>query len=345
MNWQWTSIYIFIRSFQLLFSDLPRYPPKIQYHSKPSINKKASTKMNDSDIIARVYPHSTNSNIASRAIAASSLCTHPPQDIDETPYSRSERERTEPPEDLNEPLPCAEIRFSNVPRTGRGILIGSHPDCDIVVSKRGISSRHISLTFDEQRRFIVKDWGSLIGTQVTYDGQGVGKRSKFQWIIGGAEIPRNTDNIILEMRSDISFLIVVPQYDTSCPEYMEKADCFCRGTAPAEELLVDLDLVSRPMTMAPTGVNTPGTDDIYLKKRLGEGSFGEVTHLWNVSTGQEYALKTPSEKAIKRGHVDVAAWRREARIMGQVSHASIPLLSIPCFTNVFVFIAPYYYAT
>ncbi|KAJ4188718.1 hypothetical protein NW767_011826 [Fusarium falciforme] len=33
--------------------------------------------------------------------------------------------------------------------------------------------------------------------------------------------------------------------------------------------------------MAPTGANTPGTDDIYLKKKLGEGSFGVVTHLWN----------------------------------------------------------------
>ncbi|EEU47588.1 uncharacterized protein NECHADRAFT_78163 [Fusarium vanettenii 77-13-4] len=237
--------------------------------------------MNDSDIIACVYPHSTYSNIASQAIAASWLCPNPPQDLDEIPYNRSERERTGSPDDTIESLPCAEIRFSNIPRTGRGIIIGSHPDCDIVVLKRGISSRHISITFDEQKRLIVKDWGSLIGTQVTYDGQGAGKRSKFQWIIGGPEIPRNTDDLILEIRNDISFRIVISQHEIYCPEYIEKVDRFCHGTASPEELLDDLNLISRPMTMAPTGANTPGRDDIYLGNKLGEGSFGVVTHLWN----------------------------------------------------------------
>ncbi|KAL6361270.1 hypothetical protein LRP88_04736 [Fusarium phalaenopsidis] len=133
----------------------------------------------------------------------------------------------------------------------------------------------------DQKRLIVKDWGSLIGTQVAYDNQGAGKRSKFQWIIGGPEIPRNTYNLILEIRNDVSFRIVVSQHDVSCPEYIEKVDRFCRGTASPEELLDDLDLISRPITMASIGANTPGTDDIYLKKKLGEGSFGAVTHLWN----------------------------------------------------------------
>ncbi|KAI8675417.1 hypothetical protein NCS57_00442800 [Fusarium keratoplasticum] len=249
--------------------------------------------MNDSDIIARVYPHGTNSNIPFEAITASPLCSHPPQDHVETPYNRNERERTELPEDTIGSPPCAEIRFSNIPRTSRGILIGSHTECDIVVALKGISSRHISITFDDQKRLIVKDWGSLVGTQVTYDNQGAGTRSKFQWIIGGAEVPRNTANIILDLQNGISFRIVASRHDTSCPNYAEKVDRFCCGTASAEELLDDLNLISRPLTMAPTGANTPGTDDIYLKKKLGEGSFGLVTHLWHVSTGQEYALKKP----------------------------------------------------
>ncbi|WAO87066.1 Hypothetical protein NCS54_00436100 [Fusarium falciforme] len=237
--------------------------------------------MNDSDIIARVYPHGTNSNIPFEAITASLLCTHPPQDYVEKPYHRNERERTELPEDTRGSPPCAEIRFSNIPRTSRGILIGSHSECDIVVPLKGVSSRHISITFDDQKRLIVKDWGSLVGTQVTYDSQGAGTRSKFQWIIGGAEVPRNTANIILDLQNGISFRIVASRHDTSCPDYIEKADRFCCGTASAEELLDDLDLISRPMTMAPTGANTPGTDDIYLKKKLGEGNFGVVTQLWN----------------------------------------------------------------
>ncbi|RSL95058.1 hypothetical protein CDV31_014072 [Fusarium ambrosium] len=84
--------------------------------------------------------------------------------------------------------------------------------------------------------------------------------------------------------------------------------------------------------MAPTGVNTPGTGDIYVKKRLGEGSFGEVSHLWNVNTGQEYALKKPSENAMKRGDVNIAAWLREVRIMRQVSHPHIVALLVESFT-------------
>ncbi|RSL83057.1 hypothetical protein CEP52_016808 [Fusarium oligoseptatum] len=84
--------------------------------------------------------------------------------------------------------------------------------------------------------------------------------------------------------------------------------------------------------MAPTGVNTPGTGDIYVKKRLGEGSFGEVSHLWNVNTGQEYALKKPSENAMKRGDVNIAAWLREVRIMRQVSQPHIAALLVESFT-------------
>ncbi|RSL46939.1 hypothetical protein CEP53_010124 [Fusarium sp. AF-6] len=288
--------------------------------------------MNDSDIIARMYPHGTNSNIPLESITASPLCSHPPRDHIETPYNRNEREETEPPENTTSSSPCVEIRFSNIPRTSRGVLIGSHAECDIVVPLRGISLRHISITFDDEKRLIVKDWGSLMGTQVTYNTRGAGTRSKFQCIISGAELLRNTDNIILTIHEGISFRILVSIHDICSPDYIEKVDRFCCGTALAEELLDDLDLISQPRTMAPTGVNTPSTGDIYVKKRLGEGSFGEVSHLWNVNTGQEYALKKPSENAMKRGDVNIAAWLREVRIMRQVSHPHIVALLVESFT-------------
>lgn len=291
-------------------------------------------KMDNSDIIARIYPHNTGSTVPFQAIAASPLCNHPHHHFDETPYNRNERERTEPPEETDGPQLCAEIRFSNIPRTGRGVLIGSDPDCDIVVPRKGISLRHISITFDDQKRLIVKDWGSLMGIQVTYDSLGVGTRRKFQWIVGGHQVPDKKTSIILELHKAISFRITVPYHDISCPDYIEKVNRFGRGAASAEYLLEDLDLISRPRTELPTGANTPGTGAIYVKKRLGEGSFGAVTYLWNVSTGQEYALKKPSEKAMMRGDVSIAAWLREARIMRQVSHASIPpLICCPCYTN------------
>ncbi|KAI8722512.1 hypothetical protein NCS52_00395200 [Fusarium sp. LHS14.1] len=207
--------------------------------------------MNNLDIIARIYPHSTSSTVAFQAIAASSL---------------------------------------------------------------------------------FKDWGSLTGIQVTYDSQGAGKRSKFQWMVGGHEVPSKKTSIVLELHKAISFRIVVPYHDISCPEYIEKVNHFCRGTASAEDLLEDLDLISRPRTQLPTGVNTPDTGAIYVKKRLGEGSFGTVTHLWDVRTGQECALKTPSDKAMAKGIIDIEAWRKEARIMRQVAHPHIVTLLKESFT-------------
>jgi serine/threonine-protein kinase Chk2 len=283
--------------------------------------------MSNSDIVALIYPHVDVFGAATRAIEASSFYNPPLIDPSQSAYDTDEDDSTQISNHLNvrieDTLPFAKITFDYAPKTNRGILIGSSPACDLVVRRKGVSSRHISLTFDEEKRLIIKDWGSLAGIQVTYDGEGAGERSKFRWIVGGDKIPDSKLSIILELHKTISFRIIIPYHDISCPEYIERVDRFCRGTASPEALLEDLDLISRPGTMLPTGVNTPGTGDIYLEKRLGEGSFGEVTHLWNVSTGQDYALKTPSEKAIRSGDVHVEAWRREARIMGQVSHASI----------------------
>ncbi|KAJ4308528.1 hypothetical protein N0V84_012046 [Fusarium piperis] len=277
--------------------------------------------MSNSDIIALIYPHVDAFGAATRAIQASPFYNPPLMDPSQSSYDRDGDDSTQISNRLNvrleDTLPFAKITFGYAPKTNRGILIGSSPSCDLVVREKGVSLSQISLTFDKEKRPIIRDWGSLTGIQVTYDGEGAGKRSKFQWIVGGNKIPDSKISIILELHKTISFRIIIPCHDISCPEYIEKVDRFCRGTASPEDLLEDLDLISRPGTMFPTGVNTPGTGDIYLKKRLGEGSFGEVTHLWNVSTGQDYALKTPSERAMRGRDVNIEAWRREARIMGQ----------------------------
>ncbi|KAJ4230717.1 hypothetical protein NW757_013982 [Fusarium falciforme] len=103
------------------------------------------------------------------------------------------------------------------------------------------------------------------------------------------------------------------------PAYIDKVNRFKQGTATAEDLLDDLGL-SNPSTRPRTGAHTPGTGEIHLSKKLGEGSFGVVTHLWNVSTGDEHVVKAPTSKAIRKKKVDKKAWRREADIMAQVSH-------------------------
>ncbi|KND93130.1 hypothetical protein TOPH_02411 [Tolypocladium ophioglossoides CBS 100239] len=124
-------------------------------------------------------------------------------------YGRRERESTEPPDDQGasalDYLPCLEVKFSDIPRTDRGLVFGYNPNCDVVLPHQGISNYHFSLTFDNHHRLIVKDWGSLIGTQVTYNGEGEGTRRHFQWIIGGHDIPQRKKNIIITVQDPISF--------------------------------------------------------------------------------------------------------------------------------------------
>ena len=198
---------------------------------------------------------------------------------------------------------------------------------------KSISYCHFSLTFDEDKRLVVKDWGSLEGTEVTYNGEGQGKRREFQWIVSGHGVIEEKDSIVINVNPFMSFQIIVAKHDISSQAYIDKVDWFCQGTATAEDLLDDLNFPDRG-TERPTGAHTPDTGAIHLRKRLGEGSFGVVTHFWNVSDGSEYALKEPSAKAIRKRKVNVDAWAREARIMGQISHVCLPSASRhPLFSN------------
>ena len=218
-----------------------------------------------------------------------------------------------------------EIKFSDIPRTSHGIVFGCQSDSDVVLPNlKGISKHHFSLTFDDANRLIVRDWGSLLGTEVTYDGEGRGKRSNFQWIVGGDPNPHKKTSIRITVHDTVEFQIVAAHHDLTSPNYIAKVHWFRQGTATAEDLFRDLDIPQRQDTELPTEAHTPGSGEIHLRKEIGEGSYGVVTHFWNVSSGSEYALKEPTARAIRKRQVNYDAWRKEARIMGQISHVRMP---------------------
>ncbi|KAK7429750.1 hypothetical protein QQZ08_003776 [Neonectria magnoliae] len=200
------------------------------------------------DIIAYLYPHNDNKKWASNAIEANPRHMPPRLQPAEDRYSRGERESTEPLETQGasalDHLPYLVVRLSDVPRTDKGLLFGSNSHCDVVLRVRGISNVHFSLTFDEFNRPIVKDLNSLRGTEVTYHGEGEGVRRDFQWIVA----------------------------------YIDKLNRFKQGIATAEDLLDDLGLLNPP-TRPCIGAHTPGTREICLRKKLGEGSYSVVTYL------------------------------------------------------------------
>ncbi|KAL2758158.1 hypothetical protein ACRALDRAFT_1092158 [Sodiomyces alcalophilus JCM 7366] len=281
--------------------------------------------MDDADHIAYIYPVQHSWKLAEKAIR-NTPGHRPPQIVEPKPkaqYSRRARELTAPPEDApaSSILPCIELKFSRIPRTDRGIVFGSSPNSDVVLPYEGVSGCHFSITFEDTNNLIVKDWGSLMGTEVTYNGQGNGKRRKFQWIVAGHRALSGMNDIVVIVQDVISFQIVVAGYDTRSQECAKKVRLFRQGKATAEDLFGDLELVGE--TRRPTGTHTPGTGPIYLKKTLGEGSFGVVTRYWNVSTGEEFAVKKPSAQVVRSRSVNKTAWMNEARVMKQVSHVRL----------------------
>jgi hypothetical protein len=81
-----------------------------------------------------------------------------------------------------------EISLSKIPKGKRGLEAGWDPNADIPLPTGvpGLSSRHFSLTFNDDYYFIVKDLNSRAGTSVIYGDKDGGPRSS-EWIIGGDE--------------------------------------------------------------------------------------------------------------------------------------------------------------
>lgn len=283
------------------------------------------------DLIACLYPishrslqHVIQSN-KNRLRYAGTRSPSPlsPASPQEHHSSRHERQPTAEPEKLDHlDPPRLELRFSHGPQTRHGFVFGSDDKSDIVLPAiSGVSFHHFALTFDQQNRPIVQDLGSLCGTEVTYDERGQGKRRNFRWVVGGDDTPNSAKTIIINIHNQLQFQIVIIHHDLTSQLYRENVDSFRRGTIDTENLLSRLDLP--PETERPTGTHTPGTGAIFLQKKLGQGGFGVVTHFWNVSTAEQYALKQPSPRAIKDKDVDVLAWKREANIMGRIEHVSL----------------------
>lgn len=287
--------------------------------------------MGDADLIACIYPvlHPKN-NIAIDAIRANARHTPPrlPGSAQDAQCGPGERESTAPPED-SEPaptyfyLPCIELRFSNIPRTRHGLLFGRDPKSDVVLPHRHVSFHQFTLTFDTEKRLVVKDWGSSYGVEVTYDNEGRGRRSNFQWILGGGEVPRQKESIIINLQDTVKFQVVTNYHNIASQAYSDNIRQFWEDMSIVPELFGGLGIARGPETELPTGAQTPSKGEIYLRKELGRGGFGVVTHLWNVSNGVEYALKEPLRYPWK------AIWEKEARIMEQVSHVCNSLLPLP----------------
>lgn len=190
----------------------------------------------------------------------------------------------------------------------------------------GVSRFHLSFTFDDQNRPIVRDLGSLWGTKVTYDGEKGESRSKFDWLLQAPGSVRNEGKLpVLEVTPHIQFRVFVPPRDFTSQDHIDRVTAFRQGTADPGGMLASLVLHSGSRTTLPSGTQTPAhpSGTILYKRFLGNGVFGVVSYIWNVTTGEEYAVKEPLLEVIRSGQVIMKDWKKEANMMGALSHPHI----------------------
>ena len=317
-------------------------------------NHESNHDYDDNDVIAYIYPavgtqgyleaaHSIDKSAASplylgprrRRSRVVETSQSGPSDI----FARYERERTvEEEEDEDEGQShgdldyeaCIRVTFDNIPKTRYGLRVGRDSDAEFrVLDLPGVSAYHFALTFDANYRLIVRDLGSSLGTTVIYDDMERGRWSLFDWIVGGSDFLQKVNTIVVKVTKFLQFRLVIPRHDVDSKSYRDRVDRFRAGTTDAEQVLDlgRLGPLSRVNTAVPSGARTPTSGPsrhVTVHKELGTGGFGVVYHVWNVSTGEEYALKEP-----KKGSGHDAQWKREIVIMKRISHVSAPSIS-PC---------------
>ncbi len=242
-------------------------------------------------------------------------------------FDRRDREPTVDVEEEHDALdyePCIRVDFGHIPKTRFGLRAGRSEDAELRLAPLpAVGFYHFALTFDDNYCLVVRDLGSTCGTTVLYGPRERGRWAKFDWIVGGSGFLKGVSPIIVKVSQFLQFRLVIPRHNVRSKSYRDKVDRFRGGTADTEHLLDlgDVGLLSRVRTEAPTGMQTPvsqPTAAVTLRKKIGQGSFAVVYRVWNVSTGEQYALKKPGTTSF-----DAAAWEREAVIMDRIDHVSL----------------------
>lgn len=279
----------------------------------------------DADVIARLYPADMSG--FARDVIEGHLGHTPPR---RPPPDLASRELTVEPEEirsLGDELPYIEFKFSQPPRSSSGFVFGTRPNSDVVLRDRegktlpGLSRNHFALTYkntfrDGRSRLVVRDLESLHGTTVTYDAMGKDRRRKFDWTVSGSAVALRVQTLIIQPNPRLRFRLVVMQHNISSPAYNAKIRMFRGGAALAMDFLGGLGLENGPATELQTGAHTPVKDPILIERELiAKTGSTIVTRYWDVSTGEEYACKSPAG-----ARYDTRDWEGQMRVMGKVSH-------------------------
>ncbi|KAI1492888.1 kinase-like domain-containing protein [Biscogniauxia mediterranea] len=223
-----------------------------------------------------------------------------------------------------------QITFETIPRTDIGIIFGCSDNCDVVLPrKKGVAYHHGVLTFNANRQLIYRDLGSEWGSRVRYLKatkywySRKEWRSGFHWIIGGHKALEDSQAVIIEVGPSLEIQIIVHHKDFSDSAFTETMQRFRKDIADNRAQHLVLNLQS-PVTEPIPSTHIIGTGPVTMNRLLGSGTYGNVSYSWNVSTGDEYAIKRPSLEAKgRRDRSYIEDWKSEAGILRKLSHPHI----------------------
>lgn len=184
------------------------------------------------------------------------------------------------------PRSALTLSFDQRPRGLRGFVIGTDPkSCDIVLPKvRGISRRHCHITFDSEKRLVLRDT-SKHGTTVWYDGHSNGRRRHETWLLSSGfsyGFPSAVNSIVIDIQM-IRFQIVVNSFLPQSDSYQRQVDDFLSCVSPVS-LLPGRD----SLTPAPLRIQRP----ILVRYTIAlDDEKAPETYLWNASRPWEPMTK------------------------------------------------------
>ncbi|PGG96978.1 serine/threonine protein kinase [Helicocarpus griseus UAMH5409] len=209
------------------------------------------------------------------------------------------------------------LGFNKPPKNiTRGFAFGTEPErCDVLLAPKrrqgGISGVHFYITFDREGRVVLRDQ-STRKTSVSYDGWGAQhRRRNFRWIL----FPQTVRTSTVHLPGSFALEIIAPPVHHVCKtKYKNNVQSYLEASSSTELGLGGLYFDS----MITTRPDSPTDGPIYFPiKKLGEGGFGMVRLVVDVSTGVEYASKEPREDM---NESSLAEFQHELKIMQNLDH-------------------------
>jgi serine/threonine protein kinase len=213
--------------------------------------------------------------------------------------------------------------------------------CDIQLGGRGVikgvGGNRFHITFSEQGDLIL-NVHSTHGVAVSYNSQAENEiRHQFTWRLDfKTEDDRQWDvEVHVPNKMGLAFKINLATHHTCQAEYEAKLNKFIANSRNPLSRMNALDVETPGASEIPSATlspREPPEPPIYIHERsLGNGSFGAVDMVVDVSTGFKYARKRflvpPWERDQKRRERQKERWlgtvRKEIRIMRSYPHVSL----------------------